>query len=355
MLLTGAQLDKMLRDGSFPHLLLLWGEDGPAVQRYQRLLEKAVVTAFPDFNSYRCDGKASVDLDALGDSARSLPMMARRRFALVDDLDPEVLSGEDLAKFQELVEELPEETVLVVTQRSVLPDLKKKGGKGGKEGKGSKGSKVYALCDQYGGVCCFQKPDASAAARLVQEEAKRLGSSLGHKEALLLAEYCGRDPQRMLTETQKLAAHSPETVTREDIALLVAPVTEARVFDLSDRIVSGGYAAAMATIDELIFQRENPVTILTILSMAFVDIYRAAAAKRAGVPAQDAKKAYGYGGSGYRYDKGMQNQRRFTLPMLEDILELLAQADSRMKASGVDSRVVLETLVAEIFLRMEAG
>ena len=346
MLLTGAQLDKMLRDGSFPRLLLLWGEDGPAVQRYQRLLEKAVVTAFPDFNSYHCDGKAPIDLDALGDCARSLPMMAERRFVLVDDLNPELLSAEDLSKLQQLAEELPEETVLVITMRGVLPDLKKKGGKGGK---------LHALCDKYGGVCCFQKPSASSAAQLAAEEAKRLGSSLGRKEALLLAEYCGRDPQRMLTEVGKLAAHSPDIITGEDIRLLVAPVTEARVFDLSDRIVSGSYAAAMATIDDLIFLRENPVTILTILSMAFVDIYRAAVAKKAGIPAPEAKKAYGYGGSGFRYDKGTQNQRRFTLPMLEEILELLAQADSRMKASGIDPRVVLETLVAEIFLRMEAG
>lgn len=345
MTLTAPRLDKMLRDGSFPRLLLLWGEDGPSVQKYQRLLEKAVVTSFPDFNLYRCDGKVPVDLDALGDSARSLPMMAERRFALVDDLNPEVLSADDLSKLQQLAQELPEETVLVITMRSVLPDLKKKG---------SKGSKVFALCDQYGGVCAFQKPAAAAAAQLAAEEAKRLGSSLGKKEALLLAEYCGKDPQRMLSEVQKLAAHSPEAITKEDIDLLVAPVTEARVFDLSDRIVSGSCAAALATIDELIFQRENPVTILTILSMAFVDMYRAAVAHRAGIAAAEAKKTYGYGGSGYRYDKGLQNQRRFSLTALEEILELLAQADSRMKTSGIDPRVTLEALVAEIFLRMEA-
>lgn len=345
MTLTASQLDKMLRDGSFPRLLLLWGEDGPAVRKYQLLLEKAVVTAFPDFNSYRCDGKAPVDLDALGDSARSLPMMAERRFALVDDLNADLLSAVDMTKFQQLAEELPEETVLVITMRSVLPDPKKKIGKAGK---------VYSLCDKYGGVCGFQKPTASAAAQLAAERAGKLGSSLGKKEALLLAEYCGRDPQRMLTEVQKLAAHSPDVITAEDIRLLVSPVTEARVFDLSDRIVSGSYAAAMATIDDLIFQRESPVTILTILSMAFVDMYRAAAARKANIPAAEAKKAYGYGGSGYRYDKGVQNQRRFSLPALEEILELLAQADSRMKTSGVDPRVVLETLVAEIFLRMEA-
>ena len=47
------------------------------------------------------------------------------------------------------------------------------------------------------------------------------------------------------------------------------------------------------------------------------------------------------------------NQRKFSLPALEDILELLAEADSRSKSTGIDAKVVLGTTVAEIFRRME--
>ena len=344
MILAGSrQLDQMIREDRVPNLLLLYGEDGLSVTRYQRKLEKLAVSAFPDFNSYRCDGKAPIDLDVLADSALSLPMMAPRRFALVDDLNPELLSAQDLEKLRELAEELPEESLLLITVRSVELELKKKS---------SKGAKLHTLCDEWGGVCHFPRPTPQEAAREAMNEAVRAGSSMDQKTALLLAEYCGRDSQRMLEETRKLAAHSPEGITGEDVGLLVAPVTEARVFDLSDRIVSGSLTAAMATIDDLCFLRENPVTILSILSMAFVDMYRAAAARKAGIPAAEAKKAYGYGGSGFRYDKGVQNQRRFSIPQLEDILELLAQADGEMKQSGVDPRTVLETAVVQIFRRM---
>ena len=107
MILAGSrQLDQMIRADRVPNLLLLYGEDGLSVTRYQRKLEKLAVSAFPDFNSYRCDGKAPIDLDVLADSALSLPMMAPRRFALVDDLNPELLSAQDLEKLRELAEEL---------------------------------------------------------------------------------------------------------------------------------------------------------------------------------------------------------------------------------------------------------
>ncbi len=344
MILAGSrQLDQMIREDRVPGMLLLYGEDGLSITRYQEKLKKLAVTALEDFNFYRCDGRAPLDLDALADSALSLPVMAPRRFALVDDLNPELLSAQDLGKLQELGEALPEESFLLITVRSAELDLKKKG---------SKGAKLCDLCDKWGAVCRFAKPTVQEAARVAMTEAAKAGSAMDQETALLLAEYCGRDSQRMLEETRKLAAHSPEKITAEDVRLLVAPVTEARVFDLSDKIVARDISAAMGTIDDLIFLRESPVTILSILSMAFVDMYRAAAARKAGIPAAEAKKAYGYGGGGYRYDKGIQNQRRFSVPQLEDILELLARADGEMKLSGVDPRTVLETAVVQIFRRM---
>lgn len=347
MILAGPkQLDTMMKDGSLPGLLLLWGEDAPLIAGYQRRLERWAVTAFPDFNRSRYDGRFPLDLDALGDAVRSLPMMAPRRFVLVDDLDANLLSAVGLEKFRQLAEERPEETLLVVTMRSALPDLKKKG---------SKGAKLFDLCDRFGGVCRFQKPTGAAAVQRTASAAEKAGSSISREAAQLLAEYCGRDPQRMLTEVQKLAAHSPEGITPEDVRALVAPVTEARVFDLPDKVIAGDYTAAMAAVNDLIFLRESPVTILSILSMAFVDLYRAAVARRAGIPDAEAKKAFGYGGSGFRYDKGVQNQRKFSLPALERILELLAETDGRMKTAGPDPRVILETTVAEIFREMEGA
>ncbi len=347
MVLSGPkQLDAMMKEGTLPGLLLLWGEDAPLMAGYKRRLERWAVTAFPDFNRSQYDGRFPLDLEVLGDAARSLPMMAPRRFVLVEDLDPGLLSTGGLEKLRQLAEELPEETLLVMTMGSVLPDLKKKG---------SKGAQVFQLCERLGGVCHFPKPAGSAAVQRMVSAAEKAGSSISKDAAQLLAEYCGREPQRMLTEVQKLAAHSPEGITPEDVRSLVAPVTEARVFDLPDKIIARNFTAAMAAINDLVFLRESPVSILSILSMAFVDLYRAGVARKAGIPDAEAKKALGYGGSGYRYDKGAQNQRKFSIPTLERILELLAEADKQMKTTGPDARVVLETTVAEIFREMEGA
>ena len=96
------KIDAMIKAGDLPSLMLLWGEDSVSILRYQRKLEALAVTAFPDFNRYSCDGRSAVNVDALADSALSLPVMAPRRFALIDDLNPNLLSASDLEKLRQL-------------------------------------------------------------------------------------------------------------------------------------------------------------------------------------------------------------------------------------------------------------
>ena len=175
MVLSGPkQLDAMMKEGTLPGLLLLWGEDAPLMAGYKRRLERWAVTAFPDFNRSQYDGRFPLDLEALGDAARSLPMMAPRRFVLVEDLDPGLLSTGGLEKLRQLAEELPEETLLVMTMGSVLPDLKKKG---------SKGAQVFQLCERLGGVCQFPKPAGSAAVQRMVSAAEKAGSSISKDAA----------------------------------------------------------------------------------------------------------------------------------------------------------------------------
>ena len=322
---------------------LLYGEDGYQLERSAAALVKGTVDAFPDFNLYSVDGRAGVDMDKVADSAQSLPFMAERRAVVLDDLDLSALSGSDAEKLWQLLQDPVPTTLLLITARTVPLDLKKKG---------SRGQKLFDLCDKAGVVCEFRKPARGDAAKLAAALAARQGCRLDPPEGLLLAEYCGCDSLRLRNEVDKLCAYAGEQIRREDILLLVEPVAEARIFDLSDQIVRRDFRGAMEVVDRLLFQRETPVAILTILTMAFVDIYRAASAKAAGLSEKDAKTAFGYGGGGYRYTKAAENQRRVDRRCLGDILEALARADRDMKTGGIDPAVVLETTIAEIFLIM---
>ena len=95
------------------------------------------------------------------------------------------------------------------------------------------------------------------------------------------------------------------------------------------------------------FLQERPESILTILTMSFVDYYRAAAVRRAGVADATARKELGYGGS-YRFTKALEQCGRLSRPALEGSLEILADADARMKQSAADGRTVLEVTILRL-------
>lgn len=341
------QLEKWYRENNLPMVCLLYGEDDYQIGKQRDKLIKLAVQDFADFNLYTTDGRVAVNMDELCDSALSLPFMSESRAVVLDDFDPAAQDAGSIDKLWQLLKSPPESSCIIITVRTVALELKKKS---------SRGAKLWEHCDKAGVVCAFPKPGRSDVARAASTRAAQAGGKLDSAAAELLADYCGCDMLRALGETDKLIAYTGGgEVTCATVELLVEPVTEARVFDLSGKLLKKDLDGALGIVSDLIFQRESPVSILTILSMSFADIYRAAAAKRAGVPTAQACKELGYfGGSAYRLQKAGESAARLPQNTLGDIILLLARTDSAMKETGSNPTVLLETAVTNIFLLCSA-
>ncbi len=339
VLRDAAALRQQAKEQLLP-VYLLHGEDTPRVEAAAKWLAEQALDAFPEANYSVFDGRSGLDLDALAQAVWSMPFLAARRCVLLDDLAVDALGAVQADKLWQLLEDLSPDTTLIITVRTQPLALKKKG----------RGSKLAGACDKAGGVCAFPRQGRAGTLRIIGQLAKAGGCAIDDGAAGLLADYCALDPSRIQSEMGKLCAYGAgRAITREDVEKLVEPTADARVFDLSDKVVRGDLSGALETVDSLLFQREPPVTVLSILSMAFVDMYRAAVARRAGVAEAEAKKAYGYGGTGFRYTKGLEHQRRYTLAQLEAALGILADADSRMKSTGANPRTTLEAAVVDVF------
>lgn len=336
------QLENWYREHDLPAVCLLYGEDSYQIEKQTAKLLGLAVSDFADFNLYKADGRTAVRMDELCDAAMALPFMAERKAVLLDDLDLTAQDAASVDKLMQLLKEPGDSCLLLITMRQNQPELKKKS---------SRSAKLWAACDKAGLCCELPKPSRSDVARAASTRAVKLGSRLDSAAAGLLADYCGGDLLRALQETEKLAAYVGRgDITEQTVSLLVAPVVEARVFDLSARLLQRDLDGALRIVGDLLFLRESPVSILAILSMAFADLYRAAAAKRAGVPTAQAQQELGYfGGSAFRYQKALEAQSRITGQALGDIVLLLAESDSRMKETGANPPVILETTVTRIW------
>ena len=90
----------------------------------EAIVNKVLGKSYSDFNFQAFDGgKASID--EIADAAQALPLFAERKCVLVKDLNVEALNAGELAKLYQLLEELSETTVLIISQSTLEIDAKK--------------------------------------------------------------------------------------------------------------------------------------------------------------------------------------------------------------------------------------
>lgn len=341
-------LDTHIKAGALLPVYLLYGEENRQIETARDRLAQTAVPDGDSMNLLRCDGSGEVDWDGIADLLWSMSFTPGRKCAVVDDLNPSGLGSTGMSKLTELLNQPAEDGVLILTVRNNAKQFAKKE---------AAAAKLLTLCDKAGGVCCFAAMTRGDLGKFARQTALRLGCVLEPEEAALLADYCGMDSLRLRQEVEKLAAYRGYTgkILREDIEAMVSPTVDANVFQLGDRVLRRDFNGAMGIVDDLLFLQERPESILTILTMSFVDYYRAAAVRRSGTAEAMARKELGYGGS-YRFTKALEQCGRLNRAALQGALEILADADGRMKQPSADGRTVLEVTILRLIelLRRES-
>lgn len=334
------ELDTNIKAGAMLPVYLLYGEEFRQIEVARERIVKMVTPQNQELNLLRVDGSSPVDWDAVADMLWAVSFFGGRKCVVIEDLDLTQLDAVALGKVEALLAPPPEDGVLIITVRNSSSRFNKKD---------SVSTKLLNLCDAAGGACRFAAMTRGDVAKFARSQALKAGCLLEAEESLMLAEYCALESLRVSREVAKLAAHRGYTgkILKEDIEALVTPTVDANVFHLGERVLRCDLNGAMAVVDDLLFLQERPESILTILTMSFVDYYRAAAMRRANTPEATARKELGYGGS-YRFTKALEQYGRLTRTTLEQALEILADADARMKQTGADGRTVLEVAILQL-------
>jgi DNA polymerase-3 subunit delta len=210
-----------------------------------------------------------------------------------------------------------------------------------------------AAVDKSGVRVSFDRKEGAELTALLCRGAARRGVRLSEANARRLAERAGNDLHRLFGELDKLAALAEGgDITAAMIDAAVSATLEARVFDLSKALMRGAMDEVFRLLDVLFGQKEDPIMVLAVLSGAFVDIYRAAAARASGIPSARVGEAFGYGNKSFRLDYAARDGARLSMEAVRRCLDALAEADTALKSSAADKRVVLEQTVARLHLLM---
>lgn len=340
------ELKKQIEKSNFAKLYFLYGEEKYLVEYYAyKLMEKASAEGLKDFNLQKFDG-GDTGVDQIAAAVEALPVMAEHKCVAVANLDVNAMHGSETEKLWELFSDLPDSCVFVIYLLSFDFD----------ERRDRNWKKFLTKANQAGVTVPIRQRTQAQLEKLLCSDAAKRNCELTRVNAARVINLCGTNMQTVLNELEKLCAYAGSgEITAQMVDSLTVKNLEARVFDLSKAILAGNSDKAYQILDQLLYQNEEPVSVLAVLSSAYLDLYRVKVSVQSGFSVMEPAKYFDYARKEFRLTNAERDVGRYSMEMLRQSLSVLLDADTALKSARGDRRIVMEKLIAQLIWIAEKG
>ncbi len=336
--ITAQELKAQIRSGEFKNVYFIYGNESYLKKHYLDLLiNKIVDKSFKDFNLHIFDSKG-IDMKEVAIACEALPMMSDKTCVVLKDIKPSELGDGGKEALLNIISDMPESCVMIICCLTVEADAK-----GFKE--------IINAVDKVGFTIKFDKMSRNELCKYVIKGALSRGLEISPALADYFIGIVGDSMSNVQNELEKICANSKGgKITKENIDAVTVKTAEVKIFELSKNLVTGNSDKAYAILDSLLKQREEPIVILATIITAYVDMYRGKVAVSSGYRPEDMTKIFNYGKNDFRLKNGAKNASKLSLTALRNSLDILAQADEKLKSTTIDGRTILEEAMCKLFL-----
>ena len=340
MKLNEKTLWKNIKSQEYLPVYLLKGNEPYLKLNYANLLAGSVVPAGLEvFNYHKLDGE-TVTMNDLVECVEALPAMCERTCVLVHDLDFEKLSDPDREALVDLLSDAPDTCTLIFWQDTV-----------GFPQKTKKMKELLALIDEAGAVVDLDARTRQDLVKFVVTECGKSDRVISVYTAEYLIDNVGEDMSNLVTEIEKLCNFAEREITQADIDSVCIRSLEATAFQMIDALLDNQFDRVFRSLGILFDMKTEPMMILGALVSTYSDMYRAKVVAHEGGQQRDLKKLFPQAyKSDFKLRNAFRRAGRFSMPALRKSLELLAEADTKLKSTSEDHRTVFEKLMIELAL-----
>ncbi len=344
--LDDSALLKSIREESPAPVYLIYGKETYYSNVcLTRLLGKLIKKGTESFNYRKFDG-AALDMMSVKTECESLPLMSPYKCVLIQNPNLEKMGSRDLEILSSILEDPNPSTVFILYVSAYELNPKRN-------------ARLKKLMDQIakaGIVADIEPKSQSELIKIIRQRCTKEGCSIDQVTASILIDRCGTALETIIQETDKLIAYRGSgNITRADIELVTHKSLEASIYDLSRALLGNGRARAFQILNDLFTNREDPLRILSVLSSAFIDLYRAKAAHNAGKTAEDILALYNYGNRKFVVTNAFRDVPKYSMRQLRESLLVLIQTETAIKTGRGDEQILIEEALAQILALKEAG
>ena len=288
-----------------------------------------IVIDFPEFT-----------VDALADALMMPPMMCDRKLVVVKSFDFGSVKPSEIEGLIALLKQFREDTENLLIL-SVIP-----------EGLdvGFLPKRPSALFKRLSEVCTPVQFEVSSPAKLSAWAARHFqheGIAADDGAVRFLINYCGRSMYELSAEIGKVCAYlhsvGRNQVTEADIRYVTVPEEDCDSFALSNAVMAGDRAEALAVLSVMKFRQVKPEFALVEISNLFCQIYQSKMLMAEGLGQSDIAKILGL----HEYKAGlcMKTARQMSEETLARAISLCQDADLAMKSYAKRNYEQIEKLV----------
>lgn len=331
-------LKQQLKNGDFARVYVLYGEENYLKTFYcDKIIHRAVAKGMESFNIHRFDAE-NFDLPVFISALENLPLMSEYKCILLKDIDIDRMPAIQWKELGEALKDVPEQCIVIVHFDALIPDKR-----------GSRLKALLTIAQKSGLAIELNHLSIGDLEKWVGKRIAQNGCRIQDDTLDFLIETCGNDMNHLTDEIEKFCAFaSGGEITKQDIGTLAVRPLSSSVYDLAKAIIANRTNDAMKIVDELFYKKEEPVIILSALSGAFCDLYRARAATASGVGQAELLRDFNYRGKEFRIRNAIRDSRNSSPIFLNRCIELLYNADENIKSGRMDKRLIFERLITEM-------
>ena len=272
--------------------------------------------------------------------ARTLPMMAARRFVLVRHIErweakqskAKSATVSELDRLAEYASSAANHAVVVATAAKL-----------------DKRRRLYTLAKKQGFLLPCEPLSAGQLPRWIRQRAETLGHSMAPGTDELLAELCGPELSQVNDALERVSLYvgKKATITEEALAECVVRVRPTTVWELVGAVAERNLGRALSALEQVYEAQDRGLRLLGVLAWQTRQLLKFESALRAGAsPADAAKRA---GAPPFKANDLARQVKRIPRGHLELWLPVLARVDLDLKGgSARPPKAVLEHALIDL-------
>ncbi len=325
------ELRSTIKERKFAPLYIFEGAEEYLIEFCIGEIKKALVEEWSEMMNFKSFTELPPVSEA-GDFMETLPVMSERKLVVFRKCG--LFSGniKNRAQWEKLFQNVADFNCVIIWENS--PE------------KGKKAGPVRKAAEKGGAVVVeFPLRTEANLRSWVAKIAAASGKTIDVKNASYLINSLDRSMQSIKIELEKILSFSKAPqITKEDIdSVIVKPVTE-NVFGLIDAIFDGRREICFNLLYTLRSLKQEPVSILSLLSNQLITIYHAKLHLLGGMP--HSKVAATLGG-GYSVEKCTRKAEKIKLENIQTLVSLCCECDRKIKQGLLGGWAALETIIAE--------